>query len=427
MKKSDAWFKLDTAGNLYPAIESLHYPAIFRLSATLKETVDVPRLEKAAAVTVERFPSLKVRIRRGLFWFYLEPNPLYPEIWPDNPYPCRRISRKQNNDYLFQIFYKNTTISIDFFHALADGYGGIVFLKTLLAEYFKLAGIPIPNENGILDTEADPDPEELENAFIRYYKGKRKRPVKEPKVYHIAGSKLPQGVLMAVTGEIPLPELLEKTRSYGVSITEYISAVLTHSLYLLQEQEPHLFRKKAIRLSVPVNLRNMFPSKTLRNFSQFIKPGINPDLGDYSFKEILHQVHHAIRYEKSTKYLSAVWSSHVSMELNPVIRVVPLFMKNLVMNIIFNYFGENRFSGTFSNLGPIDIPEAMQKHVDHFDLVLGANPINPVNCSGISYDNKLRITFGRTIKETELEHLFFTHFIKEGIPVTIESDTAPGV
>jgi hypothetical protein len=427
MRKNIDWLKLDTAGNLYPAIESLRYPGMYRLNAVMHKPADPEKLTEATEAVLDRFPALKVRLRRGLFWFYLEPNPRPPLIREDSSYPGTRIVRSQNNDYLFRILYRDCTISLDVFHAAADGYGALVFLKTILAEYLRRFGILVPYEAGILDPSEDPDPEEFENAFIRYYRGKLRRPVKEPRVYHLRGTRLPHEGLTVITGEISLSVLLKKTREQRVSITEYISAVLIFSLYQLQERTQSPRRKKAIRLSVPVNLRSMFPSKTLRNFSQFIKPGINPDLGDYTFEEVLHQVHHAIRYEKSEKYLSAVWSEHVALELNPVIRAVPLVFKNLVMNIIFNYFGENRFSGTFSNLGSVELPPVMQEQISHFDLYLGPNPINPVNCSAITCGDKLRISFSRTIREKDLEQLFFTHFVREGIPVTIDTDTASGI
>lgn len=422
MKQKKTWFKLDTAGNLYPAIERPSYPGMFRLSVTMKQETDRDLVEKAAKTTIKRFPGLRVKLKSGLFWFYFEDNSSDPIIWQDTAPPCQKIHRKKNNDYLFRIITGRRTIAVEFFHALSDGFGGSVFLKTLIAEYLKLTGTEVAAEEGVLNTRETADPEELENAFLRYYEGKRKRVLKEPSVYHPTGSNLSSNKFLVITGELPIKPLLEITRNLGVTITEYITGVLAFSLYRLQQRERRFFHPKPVRISVPVNLRNIFPSKTLRNFSQFIKPGIDPDLGDYSFEEVLHQVYHAIQYEKNKKFLSALNSSHVSLELNPVIRAVPLFMKNLIMNIVFNYFGENRFSGTFSNLGLLKIPESMKPHVDHFDFLIGPNPINPVNCSAIGFNEKMRISFSRSIKESNLENLFFSHFINEGIPVTIESN-----
>jgi NRPS condensation-like uncharacterized protein len=423
MIQTDKWFRLDTSGNLYPAVESLNYPAIFKFGVTLKTEIKEIQLQKALNKIIKRFPTFNVKLKRGLFWYYLEPNPLLPKLKPDTGYPCKRINFKKNNDFLFQVIYKKNTISLEVFHALTDGFGALAFIKTLVAEYLKLSGISIPPEMGILDCTAQPNPEESENSFLRYYKGKLKRQIKEPPVFHVSGTRLPQGVYKIISGKIPVNKLLEKARAHGVSITEYTTAVVVYALYQLQEKQSRLLKRKAIRLSVPVNLRKYYPSKTLRNFSLFIKPGINPDLGEYTFEEVLQQIHHATRYELSEKYLSAALSANVSLEKNPIIRAVPLFIKNMMINFVFSTFGENMLSGTLSNMGQFEIPENMKKHVTRFQVLLGANKINPTNCSVVSFDGDLYLTFGRTIQETDLEHAVFTHFIKAGIPVTIDTET----
>ncbi|NQT59061.1 MAG: hypothetical protein HQ557_08775 [Bacteroidetes bacterium] len=423
MIQTDKWFRLDTSGNLYPAVESLNYPGIFRFGVTLKAEINVSQLQKALNKIIKRFPTFNVKLRRGLFWFYLEPNPKLPKLKPDTGYPCNRINTKKNNDFLFQILYKKKIVSLEVFHALTDGHGAMIFFKTLVAEYLKLSGISIPPGLGIMDCSTQPNAEESENSFLRYYKGKLKRQIKEPPVFHISGTRLPQSGYKVITGKFPMSQLLEKSREQSVSITEYITAVFVYALYQLQEKQSRLLKRRAIHLSVPVNLRSYYPSKTLRNFSLFIKPGINPDLGEYTFEEVLHQIHHATRYELSEKYLSAALSANVSLEKNPAIRLVPLFLKNIMINFVFSNFGENKLSGTLSNLGRFEVPESMKEHITRFHVLLGANKINPVNCSVVSFDGYLYLTFGRTIQETELEHAVFTHFIKAGIPVTIDTET----
>ena len=65
------WMQLDNAAKIYPAARRRNWNNLFRLSATLTETIDVPTLQTALDVTVRRFPSIAVRLRRGVFWYYL--------------------------------------------------------------------------------------------------------------------------------------------------------------------------------------------------------------------------------------------------------------------------------------------------------------------------------------------------------------------
>lgn len=75
----------------------------------------------------------------------------------------------------------------------------------------------------------------------------------------------------------------------------------------------------------------LFPSKTLRNFITMIYPGIDPRLGEYTFEEIVTQVHNYMRYYLNEKLLRGDITTNAETQRNPFIRVVPLFIKDLVV------------------------------------------------------------------------------------------------
>ena len=81
------WMRLDNAAKIYPAAMRQNWSNVFRLSATLNEEVDRETLKSALDVTVRRFPSIASRIRRGVFWYYLEQISSAPEVMDDNSYP----------------------------------------------------------------------------------------------------------------------------------------------------------------------------------------------------------------------------------------------------------------------------------------------------------------------------------------------------
>lgn len=68
------WYPLDNAGVLYSAIQKENYSAIYRFSAVMAAPVDPDALQRAVERTMPRFPSFAVRIKRGAFWHYFEPN-----------------------------------------------------------------------------------------------------------------------------------------------------------------------------------------------------------------------------------------------------------------------------------------------------------------------------------------------------------------
>lgn len=163
------WYPLDNAGLLYSAIQKENYSAVYRFSALMREKVDPVALQQAVDKTMPRFPGFGVRIRRGAFWCYLEPNPAPgPFVRPDMANPCQPVRFKEDNGWLIRFFYYETRISMEVFHAVSDGPGSTIFFRTLLAVYLRELGHSIPEGPGILDITQPPRKEELEDAYARY-------------------------------------------------------------------------------------------------------------------------------------------------------------------------------------------------------------------------------------------------------------------
>ena len=135
MENKLRWVPLDNAAKIYPAARSQKWSNVFRLSATLTENVDREILQSALDVTVRRFPAMAVRLRRGFFWYYLEQLKEAPKIRQEHSYPLTRMSRQETRRCAFRVIVHGKRIALDIFHSLTDGNGGLIFLKTILAEY----------------------------------------------------------------------------------------------------------------------------------------------------------------------------------------------------------------------------------------------------------------------------------------------------
>ena len=120
------WMSLDNAAKIYPAARNANWTNVFRLSATLRENVDRATLQSALDVTVRRFPSIAVRIRRGAFWYYLEEIAHAPEVAEEKPYPLVRMPFDDIRTCAFRVIAYKKRIAVEFFHALTDGNGGLV-------------------------------------------------------------------------------------------------------------------------------------------------------------------------------------------------------------------------------------------------------------------------------------------------------------
>ena len=417
------WMRLDNAAKIYPAAKRRGWTNYFRLSATLKEPVDVQVLRTALDVTVRRFPSIAVRLRRGAFWYYLEEIEKAPPIEEDKSYPLVHVPFDDVRKCAFRVLVYHSRIAVEFFHAVTDGTGGLIFLKTLVAEYLcQKYGISIPAEDGVLGRLEDPDPEELEDSFLRYA-GDITASRSEQTAYHLSGTPEPDGFLNLTTLMLPVAAVKEKARAFGASVTEFIAAVMMKAICDLQaEQVPRRMRRKPVKVLLPVNLRGLFPSRTLRNFASYVTPEIDPRLGEYSLSEICKIVHYRMGLENDPRMMAAKIATNVASERSPVLRVMPLFIKNLAMKAVFDLVGECKSCLCLSNLGAVRLPQAMAPYVARMDFIIGVQAKAPHNCGVVSWDGTMYVNMIRNIQEPELESHFYRVLHSLGLPVRVESN-----
>lgn len=416
------WYKLDNAGVLYSALQKEDYSAIYRFSAVMEARVDPEALQRAVDRTMPRFPGFAVRIKRGMFWYYFEPNTAPgPFVKPDISNPCQPVRFKEDNGWLIRFYYYERRISLEVFHALSDGAGALVFFRTLLAVYLREMGHVIPNGPGILDVDAPPRREELEDAYARYATVRPRRAGIEKKAFQNAGTAEPFYTLNVTMGLLPLDQLKAKAKSYGVSITEYLTGALLKVILENQARERPR-RPKPVSLAIPINLRPWFPSETLRNFILTVRPCIDPDLGEYTFPEILSQVRHYMRLHINRQEMQALLTGNVRFQTNRLLQLIPIWIKNPVMSLSYRLAGTRPYSGTYTNPGAFSVPEEMAPHIRRMEVILGQATIPRVHCASISYGNTMAVTFAGTLRETDTERDFFRFLVQEGIHVKVESN-----
>lgn len=422
-EQKQQWMRLDNAAKIYPAALRKKWSNVFRISATLSEPVDRDVLRAALDVTLRRFPSIGVRLRKGLFWFYLERVPEVPEITEEQSYPLVHMSYASIRECAFRVVVYKNRIAVELFHALTDGTGGMIFLKTLLAEYLsRKYGITVPNTDGVLCRMDEPSPDELEDSFIKNA-GTVSAGRKEATAYRLTGTTEPDGFVHLTTFMLNASEVKEKAHEHSATVTEFLTAAMMQAILRLQaEKVPHRSRRKPVKVLVPVNLRSLFPSKTLRNFALFITPELDPKLGDYSFDEVCRSVHHRMGIDNTAKQMSMKIAANVNSEKSPILKVMPLFVKNAAMKAVFDAVGERKSCLCMSNLGNVRLPEVMRQYITRMDFIIGVPSCSAYNCALLSYGGTTYINLVRNIEESELEMHFYKVLRELGIHVKVESN-----
>ncbi len=421
--RSLRWMRLDNAAKIYPAAKRRNWNNFFRISATLTEPIDTAVLASALDVTARRFPSIAVRLRRGVFWYYLEEIPKTPSIQPEKSCPLAHAPFHKVRQCAFRVLVYKNRVAVEFFHALTDGTGALVFVKTMLAEYLsEKYGLSVPAEKGVLGRLEEPSPEELEDSFARYA-GDVTASRAESTAYHLTGTPERDGYKNLVTMIIPAEKLRACAKEHGVSVTELLCAAMMQAIGELQaEKVPNVRHRKPVKVLIPVNLRNLFPSRSLRNFASYITPEIDPRMGDCSFSELCSLVHHKIGLENNRRTMRAKFAANVASERSPILRVMPLFIKNIAMKAVFDAVGECKSCLCLSNLGRVELPEVMVPYVQRMDFIIGVQARAPHDCGVVTWGDTVYINCIRSIQEPELEYRFYRVLHRLGLPVKVESN-----
>lgn len=397
-------FAIDNSAILYLALIRKHHTNIFRFAVTMTEQIDPDLLQQAVNRVHRRFPTIFAGFRPGFFRYDQIPAAEPPQVTED-PGLLITMTRKEIARCAYRVYYQNNQIIIEGFHALTDGYGMIASLSTLAAEYLQLRhGIEIPTGYPVLDVKEEPKLEETEDSYLKYAHAK---PLHMPSrySYQLPGSDPKCGPVYRETLVYPLEELLAGARQHGVSITALLSAVMAASIMELQHRRREK-RLRPVRIMVPIDLRKIFPSKTLRNFILYALPTMEVSEHGRSIRELAGKFSRQIKDHLDKNNLEGIIAYNVKTQRMPLFRLLPARIKCALMRLAYSFFGESNSSLTLTNLGNIALPEVMIPHVQSVILTMMPRVRSPYNCGMYSYNGNFFINLCRFPERSELEDIF---------------------
>lgn len=421
MKKGpqgERWRRLDNTAKLFPVIANEHLSNVYRISVTISEEVVPGTLQRALEEILPQFDSFGVRLRRGFFWYYFESNKRMPVIEREETYPCKYIHPRTSPYYLFRVSYYDQRINLEVFHAITDGIGAVSFLKALVYRYLDLVKDGRTDHTAYQKISSDVSMN-VEDSYIRNYRRVPRKKYSTRKAFHIKGERLPLDEESVCHGYLDLMEMKRVSRSYGVSITKFLAAVLIWTIY--QNYEEAGREGRFIGISLPVNLRAFFGSDTMANFFavillEFLEEGEKPD-----FQRIVKVVSDQMDEKITKEKLEETISYNVSNEKKWFLRIAPLFLKWTAMNMIFRR-NDGAYTMTLSNIKPIEVEREYEDRIRHFQMLIGVSRRQPIKCAVCAYKERVAVTFTSVFLDRRLQDGFFDFLKKRGIPVEIEGN-----
>jgi hypothetical protein len=419
-------YPLDNAGTGFSLICSPRVTTVFRIEAEWRGSVEVERLARALARVLPRFPAFRVQRCAGFAWYFWETNRSLPAVEAQRGCPNRYLSLGGEGRFPFRVLTRGNTIALELHHSLTDGFGGLQLLKSLLLEYARLEGGRLGETGGIRQRGEQPGEEELEDSYQRYYRrGLPRVPLLQRRAFLLPFRREPTGVYHVTTGELSVAQVRRRARELGCRLNVLFIALYLQVLQALQARllaEGRIRRLKPVRLMIPVNLRTLYPSQSLRNFSLYVTPGLDPRPGEYSLEEAAAQVKGYLARNLCTEALDRQIGRNVGSQNNPLLSMVPLPLKRLSAGLFYYLLGSSLHSGMLTNLGRVELPPALERQVEGFRFIPAPLRTNRVGAAMVGFRDTLRICFGRISADPAVEREFFRRVQELGLTVRVWSD-----
>lgn len=397
------WYPLDNAAKIYPLSMSHERMPVFRLSAYLKDDVEPSILQMALNFTIKRFPYFATTIKKGVFWHYIDASNRRFEAKRESKLPCASMNVARNNAPTFRVIHYKNRISVEFFHILTDATGGIVFLKSLIAEYLRLLGIKVPVEDGIFDVDEKPKAEEWTNDFLKADKALELKGFTDKPALQLGGRLTRQRPTEIIHIELNSTALKNAAKENKTTVTGFILACMflsAKATLKARRREP----KRKFQIQVPVNMRKFYSSNTLRNFSLYcvVRLAYNEVDGLSSIIKIINE-----QLAKGASKLQLDKTLNLINRLVNILKFIPLLIKQPIAYFIYLFLGDKVFTSTLSNLGVITLPKEMDEHIKKFDFVLGPPITNRNACTVATYGDLTIITITKITRDKRFEQKLF--------------------
>lgn len=415
MKRSGTtrWSRLDNAAKIFPPTSDKHDTKVFRFSCELRDSVDAQILQTALDKTLINFPFYRSILKKGLFWYYLEDSDLEPKVQEENAPLCAPLYSGDRKNLLFNVTYFARRINLEVYHALTDGTGALNFLREMISHYLneKYAD-KLPSEQPHIDNDAS-ETQRRDDSFYKYYSGKKHMKISRlSRVYHVKGERSTADAPVLIEGHISAKELLTAAHEHGATLTAYLISVL---LLAIRDGMAERSLRRPIVVTVPVNLRNYFSSKSARNFFGVIDVNYNFSTDSGELDDVIRSVSEQLKQELTNEKLSGRMSKMVALESNYAARVAPIVIKDPSMKLAY-YLSEKKVTAAFSNVGRVAMPPEYEQYIECFAVSTVTKRIQACMCS---YGDNFVIGITSPFVGHETECTFFRALTAAGIKVEI--------
>lgn len=371
---------LDYSAFLHTALMNKNFFNAFRFSATLKEPINPIVLQQAVNQTLHRYPLIYTKLTKDTFWYYLESLDALT-VEEDTKQIFSYVNYHSIYDKAVSVLYKDKTITIEMFHSVSDGEVGSVNYTATFTE------------------------SELEDSFasVDVKKYSKVKKINLSNTYQFA-SRIKSNPIYVRRYTVEVNDIKEVAKKHSGKINELLLTMFYKAIDRFKGNDT-----RNICLLSPVNLRQHYASKTLRNFTLCASILFTDSHKYLPYNKIFEEIRNQMNIQNTKEHMGNEIRKLGNIHRNRLVGICPTWLKNIGVSLVYRLIGEKSCL-TVSNLGRIGFDdETVANSIEEMSVTLSPRYSTPLNCGIISIHNKLIISVShdglqeRLFKELEKE------------------------
>lgn len=405
--KRKRWYRLDNIGKFYASIENSTIPKVFRYSAIFIDEIDANLLQIALKNTIEIYPNFNVNLKKGMFWYYLDETNKINKVEKENLPICFKIYNN-SDDFLYRVSYYKRKINLEVSHILSDGRGSIEFFKLLISNYAKIKyDLKIDTTKNNVSVL-----EKTEDSFSKYYQ-KFRLTRKEYQTPYIYKNRKFKNQTLFLECNLNVNDVLKLAHKYDTTLTGLLVSML---IFSFKDELKLTDINKYIKIDIPVDLRNYFKSSSSMNFFGLTTISYKFNSKEDTLKDIVNEVNRQLKENLKKEKICERVNLFVSFEKNWICKFIPLFVKNIVLNIA-DMITNQKSSSCLSNIGVIKLDKDVENKLQSISVLTSTNGFQFTICT---LKDNLCIGISSRFINNDVIKNFCRYFSSNNIDVSID-------
>ena len=180
-------------------------------------------------------------------------------------------------------------------------------------------------------------------------------------------------------------------------------------------------RNMPVTVTLPVNLRNYYPSYTSRNFFNNVSVTHVFDR-EISLDELASEFDASLKNKLTEENIRKQMDSFETMEYVAPVRPVPLFIKQLVVKH-GKKLADRKVSMVLSNLGVLSPPEAVGSKIDNYSTFCSSEHLFSTMSA---FGETLTLGVSSPYQNTDAIKNFVRSLTKEGVDISVYATEVVG-